>query len=293
MGSSGGMPTENTHLYFADKILKKNEICHPAVKRHIKCFYLGSICPDAFYWTNREPVKNVFLFIHKSSGLPLKNLIFDWLDILKQNRSEKELVFLFGFLTHCALDIAFHPGINAIAGDIFDENPEKCKQACYVHAYVECYIDKKFNHTSFFKRLQLDDIKLLAGIEFFARRFGIPKGEIYRSYRRQKAINLMYRSKVAYHMIYFLQKFNLCSLYALPYFDENLKQDRRNINHIMAYKHPATGQRVEKTVGDLFADAHRLAADLIGCADAYYHDRVSRKQGETIIDGSNLVTGKV
>ena len=287
------MPTENTHIYFADRIFRNNGACHPAVRRHLKYFYLGSICPDAFYWTRSDPVKDIFLFIHQSSGAPLKDLIFDWLDLIRGNRREAELVFLFGFLTHCALDVTFHPAINAIAGNVFDENPEKRRAAGYVHAYVECHIDHRLTRGTFFKHLRLGDIKKLAGIDFISKRFGVSRGDICRAYRTQKTINRMYKSRMAYHVVAFLQQFDLCSLYPLPYFDENLKKDTRRIEDVMAYTEPVTGQRVAKTLDDLLIDAGNLATAWIACADAYYNGRVSRKQGERVIDGRNLVTGTV
>jgi len=287
------MPTENTHLYFADRIAKINENCRPAVKHHLNSFYLGSIYPDTFYWTSRKRVRDIFIFIHKSSGKPLRNLIFGWLDAVKRNQIEKELVFLFGFLTHCALDSVFHPAINSIAGNVFDENPEKRKEAVYMHAYVECYIDNQFNINSFFKVLNISEIKKLAGIEFFAQRFSVKKGNLYSAFRKQKVNNLMYKNRMAYHMVFFLKKFNLCPLLSLSYFDEILKKDQRKIGSIIKYRHPSTGKLVEKTFDDLFVEAETQTADWFAAADQYYNGKLLREECEKIIDGRNLITGTV
>jgi hypothetical protein len=287
------MPTENTHLYFADRIAKMTETEDQLIKYHLNSFYLGSIFPDAFYWTSQKSVQDIFSFIHKSDGKLLKNLIFDWLDFIKINRNEKELVFLLGFLTHCVLDSVFHPAINAIAGNVFDKNPEKMKEAIFMHGYMECYIDNHFNQDSFFRIINISDIKELAGIEFFSGRFGVKKVSIYRAFRMQRISNLLYKNKTAYYIISFLKKFNMCPLLLLSYFDEILSKKKRQVNHIIKYRDPITGKWLEKTFGDLFIEAESRTKNWLNAAIKYFNGNILREECEKIMDVRNLINGTI
>ena len=148
------MPKENTHIYFADGLLARldNEL-KKLVKDNIDYFYLGSITPDTFYYSEQKAIVEISDYLHGNDGNLTNELIFDLLDTARDNKNDKDFVFALGFITHCALDIIWHPVIFYLTGDYHSLDKSIAAKAQYQHRYFETQLDSKVNNKFFIGEL--------------------------------------------------------------------------------------------------------------------------------------------
>jgi hypothetical protein len=122
------MPKENTHLLFAYGLLEEfqgREILRD-ISSHPWHYLLGSVIPDTFYYGGSASLRRISESFHGKDGNPTNATI---LEVLESPRSHKDLAFILGFISHCALDITFHPIIYYLCGNYYDESPEKRNRA--------------------------------------------------------------------------------------------------------------------------------------------------------------------
>ena len=122
------MPKENTHIHFAESLLKELDDSSPVgaiIREHLPEYYLGSIGPDILFYSNDEKVAMASESLHGADGSPTNELI---LDVLKSSPSLRDMAFIMGYLTHCVLDIVFHPVIYYLSGNYYDEDEDKKPQ---------------------------------------------------------------------------------------------------------------------------------------------------------------------
>jgi hypothetical protein len=107
------MAYENTHLWAADRVIGRIE--NNELKEHLTdClddYYFGAVFPDTLSYSKDKKIREIADFLHGETGLPSNRVIFDMLDRAKATRDRKNLAFIGGFLTHCAMDIVLHPMI--------------------------------------------------------------------------------------------------------------------------------------------------------------------------------------
>ena len=105
------MVYENTHLWAAEQIKSriKSRIIKETIGINLDYYHLGAIFPDVLFYSRDPGVRAAAYFLHGETGVPTNNFIFQVLDSIRGLHDEKNLAFIWGFLTHCALDIVFHP----------------------------------------------------------------------------------------------------------------------------------------------------------------------------------------
>ncbi|MCD6569272.1 MAG: zinc dependent phospholipase C family protein, partial [Deltaproteobacteria bacterium] len=138
------MPKENTHLFFADNVLKtiEDKTLKSVISSNSYYHYLGAIAPDIFYYGTKDNIKMVSEKLHGKDEYPTNKII---LEILETSKDNKDLAFTIGYITHCALDITFHPVIDSIARDYSDKDLDKTDSATYMHRHIETCIDNRLN----------------------------------------------------------------------------------------------------------------------------------------------------
>ena len=278
------MPKENTHLYFLDKVAQ--EIYEPEIKqlieKHKDFFYLGSVAPDTFYYLKKtEPISDWF---HGRDGNKTNIIILDWLERAKQAQDERAFIFVCGYLTHCALDIFFHPTICELSGDYHDPNPIKRRRAVYLHRYLETVLDANLKHSFDFKTfIKWPKAKNLKPI-FLAlqARFNLTEDLFFKAFKNQFQKNLLFKSQRMFYLAYWLNKLHLADLeQELGLFYGNLK------NNSFVFDEKFKQQDLKR----YFAQAENYAKIMIAGALDFYKNRINLEQLAQIIKGENLNSG--
>lgn len=289
------MPTENTHLYFAHKLIEQTRQAEwkRVVNENLQAYYLGSVMPDAFYYSPKARVREVAEILHGRHGELTNDIVFDLLDQARERTSEADLAFTLGYLTHAALDITFHPLIYFLSGNYFDEDEKRRYEAMYLHRHLETYLDRKVNKNFFFHDLiHLKIIKQLGFPEILKEKFAVKKAETGELFIRKNLLSIMQNSRVAYYFFYCLFKLGMKKikiLYGLFY--ANLKADPRVIPDMVDYRDIITGHPKRELLTDLFDQADDLASDYFETATSYYQGSISRLEAEKFIRGESFNTG--
>jgi len=240
------MPKENTHLHFANRVAEKinDKKLLPIIKNNLNCFYLGSITPDAFYYGKDKSITDISDFFHKENFNPF--LFF------QKSEDEKDLAFLLGFISHCALDKIFHPIIESLSGDYYDPDPIKRKNSVYLHRHLETCLDKQINNSFFAGDLiEIKSINKLQSIKIISKQFNISDADVYRTYKRFLFYNNLFKNEFLFNVFYLLNKVGILkSKTELALFYGNLKKDATIITDESA------------NINNLFKEAEALAIEL-------------------------------
>jgi hypothetical protein len=279
------MVKENTHLYIADIVfrrLRSDRLAAP-LYTHQAEYYLGAIIPDSFMYL-RE-VEKVAARLHGTNGEKTNELIFRMLSHLKRHRDdERDRALLYGYLTHCAADITFHPMVWYLAG--------KCG-AIGRHRRIETYLDTLTDHSVSLDRSQvkyhpkgLDFPRLLSRHLRLER----PYTMTGRALRRQRLADVLYRTHGVYYIVKALSF--LQSVRDLPgLFYADVKPGM--LPERISYRHPVTGSERDVSVHELLEESVRLSLRMIACAQAFFENKITRRQAERILTGQSLETGLV
>ena len=108
------MAYENTHLFAANIIKNKieNETIRNVIEMNQDAYHIGSIFPDIFDFTRDTTIKTLSAVMHKGTN----EIVFQVLDRLRGKKDEENLAFVFGYLTHCAVDQILHPVVFYFSG---------------------------------------------------------------------------------------------------------------------------------------------------------------------------------
>lgn len=269
------MPVENTHMWMARELIK--ELPKPTqklIKKHEKLFYLGSVTPDAFFYLSKT--REFGSKLHGKNGELTNKIIFEQL----KEEKEEDLVFTLGYITHCALDIVFHPMAFYWGGNYND--PKTHEEAVYRHLYFETYLDKYFNKDFFLQY----EICLECLDKINTERFpGFRK-----ALKRQIQIHKMIMTKRWYYLAKVLVFFRIIKKRVLALFYVAQKEQKNNFTE---YRHPVTGREVMKSFDQLMDEAKILAKKMIIAALKYKQGKISKKEAEKFITGASLETGFV
>ncbi len=290
------MPKENTHLYFAHRLLCDTEEpeWRNIINKELEPYYLGAIAPDVFYYSGEEKTRRISETLHGRDGSPTNGIVFELLERAKANKSGADLAFALGYLTHCALDITFHPVIYYLSGNYFDHDFDLANEAMYLHRHLETYLDKKVNQDFFFHHLiNLRHIRTLDFPKLFHERFGVPLGETEILLRRKNLASQFENSRLVYYLFYFLYKLGLKKIKLfLGLFYANLTADPRVVPDLIDYRDIITGEKKRDLITDLFDRADNLASAYFEAAIDYFDGKIGRPEAEKFIQGESLNTGR-
>ncbi len=112
------MSYENTHLWAADAVKEQitNDALRELVNSSIDYYYFGAVFPDTLSYSHDKKIRDISNFLHGETGIPPNGVVFDVLDMAKRVGDKNNLAFICGFLTHCAMDIVFHPVVVYFSG---------------------------------------------------------------------------------------------------------------------------------------------------------------------------------
>jgi hypothetical protein len=287
------MPKENTHLHFAYGLLEEFQ-GHDILKdvsEYIRQYLLGSIIPDTFYYGNSASLRRISESFHGKDGNPTNTTIVQMLD---NARDMKDISFILGYISHCALDITFHPVIYYLSGNYYDESPQKRARAVYLHRHLETCLDLHIKNSMRLPRLiRIKYLKGLVFEEIISQKFKVPIKNLRHSLRRQITYNMLFTSNPAYHLVKLASKTGLFHdtsqlglFYGDAVYDEQLPTMIEAADLI-------EGRKWTTTINELFSNARTLAKSMMEAAYGFWIKSVTRDEMLQAIPGLSLDTGKL
>ncbi|MDP6155676.1 MAG: zinc dependent phospholipase C family protein [Candidatus Thermoplasmatota archaeon] len=289
------MVKENTHLFAAERILHliKAADIRKLIERNRKSYHLGATIPDAFFYSYNNNIKKISGILHGKQGNLTNDFIFQALDNARKSRNLPDLAFIMGYLSHCALDITFHPVIYYYTGNHRDGSID-IRKATYLHWHYETYLDAKWNDRFYIENLI--DASLIDRLHFFdiiSNSMNVPKEGIIRAVKNQKFLNKLFRSGLVYQLVRFAKFLHLTDETPMGIFYGNLDREKIKLDQELVYRDTVSGDGKKTTLDSLLDEACSLGERMIRSAYDYYTGAIERKQCLRVISGKSLATGKL
>ncbi len=288
------MAKENTHLFFAHTILEHlgdMDITRD-ISKHIDYYYLGSIIPDTFYYSSDRSVEVVSESLHGKTGNPTNEIIFSVLD---RAASPRDIAFILGYITHCALDITLHPLVYYLSGNYYDPEPAKKQHAVYLHRHIETCLDGYLGNS-----LRIYDLvrtSLLGGLvfeEIIGHDFSVSAEDMLRSLRKQLHSNRLFTSTLAYRLARMLFSCGIMKDYGyLGLFYGDVAAQGSCISDPFTYRDIISGAPRTSSVKDLMKEAREKALGMMEAAYGYSRGTITKERLKEMIPGESLDTGRV
>lgn len=259
------MPAAIAHRVFAEKALAGVPCPDLA--------YLGAQGPDPFMGYGLVPYRKradksaVQPFGSKMHGehlAPIYSRLVAYAAKKEGEEKEKLFSYLYGLLSHYALDRALHPYIFYRTG--FDENGKYGGIYVFYHGYFEAILDRAIAEAAalppasyrVLPKLAPEDLALVSAM--WAEASGLPEGAFAESYRDFKEEIRLIHSRTGFKrwlLKLFMGKESKAYSLSLP---PSLKKftvlDVLNERH-EEWKDPTSGEASRLSVGELFAEAEK------------------------------------
>ena len=289
------MPKEITHIAFSDislEQIKDTETAKNIIKSK-NSFHFGSLAVDSFYYNIKLPIidKDFFQWgdlVHGAEGNNPFIPIYAALKDLKENKEDNlfsdKLAFISGYLTHCAMDINFHPYVYYFSGNYYDPDKEESINAQMRHRIIESWIDlhiiktRENYHTKSACKVFKNDHLNLQLLNFLCRHFAQAwktdqKGIfnfIKRGYFIQKISNGLYDNKIMKDYVKYLNDLSKNKLRAyLALFYPDTFDIPNYIIDFGTFKNPVTGEEFNSSFDILWQDSLKLSTDFLNAIDKY------------------------
>lgn len=142
------MPREIAHFLAVEYLIANSEevkelVCSTNLGREI--IYLGSITPDSPYYmvlgTEHEKVAEHIHGRNEADTFALLRVLKEYADGKSASDNKAMQLFVIGILTHVILDAVVHPYLNLVAGDYYDLDLRRRKDARTLHRRLETDLD--------------------------------------------------------------------------------------------------------------------------------------------------------
>jgi hypothetical protein len=286
------MVYENTHLWAAEQIRRsiENRLIADTIGSYADFYYLGAVFPDILYYSRDSPISRAAYFLHGDTGSPTNAFIFDVLDQAKETSDEKSLVFIWGFLTHCAMDIVFHPVIFYFSGYAPQNDQTRRLHSEYLHLHYETIIDRHFNNGIFLENVINPAIVKDLAIPSI---LNISRRDIENCLKKQIFYFRLIHSRLYYLIFKMLSKMGLADKRLVAGFYANLAVETKKLPQKLTYRDIISGRDLEATLEDLMEKGIDMAVKMVAAAYDYYGGNISKQSCRETIAGHNLDTGRV
>jgi len=286
------MVYENTHLWAAQQIRSRieNRQIAETIGDRADFYYLGAVFPDVLYYSKDPVISRVAYFLHGDTGVSTNAFIFDALDLIRVTPDENTLVFIWGFLTHCALDIVFHPVVFYFSGYAPQDDPTSQLHKEYLHLHYETIIDRHFNKGSFLENMI--NPAIVKDLTLPPMR-NISHRDIQNCLKKQIFYFRLIHNRLYYWIFKVLAQMGLADKRLVAGFYANLAVETKTLPQKLIYRDIISGSNSETTLEDLMEESITLAVKMIGAAYEYYAGNIIRQSCQNTIAGHNLDTGWV
>jgi hypothetical protein len=212
--------------------------------------------------------------------------------VLDEARDAMDIAFILGYITHCALDMTFHPVIYYLSGNYYDVDPGKKAHAVYLHRHLETCLDRDLKNTMrLHKIISVTCLKGLVFEEIVSRDFRVRIKDIRRTLKKQITFNMLFTSRPAYHLAKAAVQYGLIddpARLGLFYADV---ADGECFPPLITMADLVTGQEGVTTLASLFTQAREKAVTMMGAAFSYWKGDIGREELINAIPGQSLDTG--
>ncbi len=283
------MPKENTHIAFADKLLRSlNEgSLKETLKANLKEYYLGAIAPDIFFYHREEAKTDISAQLHGCNGERTNPII---LSMLEDTLPGRDFAFAAGYMTHTVLDMTFHPVVYYLSGNYYDDDPKRQELARYRHRYIETTLDIILASPIRSHRvLSSVTIKNLKFNNYLEETFNVTDGEIESTLKRQLSLNGLMTKPLLYPFISIMagDRGNKSLFYG--HIDRH--DTRQSLDDEISLRDIFTGEVNRKSYNTLFDMALQRALPRLQAMYGYATGEASREELERAIPGESLDTG--
>jgi hypothetical protein len=290
------LPKENTHIFFINDVIQSLncEETKTVLQANYESLCFGSIVADTFFYSSNRDVMQISEKLHGKEGEKTNELTFDLLERAKRLRSKNLLCMTIGYISHCVLDMTFHPVIYYLVGNYYDNNESVSKTAIYKHRLMETRLDHDINNSFYLDNILRSNDRLIHDIlDILAVKYNIANGHLIRAYKKQIIINKCFRNFFAYKLIYYLDKLNILEYSKIiPLFYHHLQKDNIELAGNLEYRDIVDGQKMTDSLSNLFLSAKAESINRIIAAFSYYHDKIDKAEAMQIIRGESLDTGR-
>lgn len=289
------MAKENTHILFAHTLLphfRETEILK-VLSGHIDYYYLGSIIPDTFFYSSDESLELISRILHGKDGRATNEMIFKVLD---GSTHMRDIAFILGYITHCALDITIHPVVYYLSGNYYDADPEKRSHAVYMHRLIEtCWDVYLANPLKIYKLVSPKTIRNLSFERILCSDYALSSSDITSTLRKQIFLNRLFESSAAYRLVsmaeHCIKSRNTHEYLGLFY--GHAASHGNCIPPNIMYRDIISGTGMTTTVKEVMDTARDRAISMMEAAYGYFRGEVPRHSLELAIPGESLDTGRL
>jgi len=286
------MPKENTHMFFAYDLLEafRDQDLLRDISKYVTFYLFGSISPDIFFYSGTKDLLAISETLHGKTGRTTNTAILEMLD---EGLRPQDLAFILGYITHCALDITFHPVIYFLSGNYYDDDPAKRTRAVYLHRHLETCLDLSLpNPFRLHAMIRHSQIRGLVYERVICRDFNITPGRIRKVLLKQILANLLFTSRAAHRAFLALCRSGIIKDSAMSgLFYADAAGD--SLPPVLQIKDIITGEDRTVTVKELFAQARATAVPMMTAAYDYWNRKISREELVQAIPGLSLDTGRL
>jgi len=285
------MPKENTHLFFARSLQPGmiDGVIKNIIQDNLSSYYLGSIAPDILFYSRDHSLCSISETMHGVTGEPTNTLIFNMLD---SRPSHRDLAFIAGYISHCVLDIIFHPVIYYLSGNYYDNEPEKNTRARYMHRYLETRLDLCVaSPVTVQKSVAAEDLQGLNFVKTLHNIFNLQERQLRDALHRQVSLNRLFRRRMPYHILRFTmrERENLGLFYA----DVPRRDRLTDLDETIEYRDIINGKFLRTSYAALLEGAAGKALKRISAMHDYIENKISMDELRGAIPGESLDTGRI
>ena len=285
------MPRDVTHIILADEAAEI--INDKDIRDNPEAFHMGCIADDSFLYTMSPKLSSR---LHGMFRDDTRAIVLEMADELKKEnephkRAEKK-AFIAGYVCHMAADCTFHPLIYSISGSHFNASSKReaeISKAC--HRCAETWLDMYFmraekmsfkNFRPFRKiikrvamRVRIDDFftdcvqRVLKAKKYtWGDNFDL-QSQFHNGMTRQLFVDKVTQSQTIGKMLRKLDTlFNgKLKLYTSGFY--NVNGEVPQLLTKGSFIHPVTGEKIDKSLGDLRHDAVQTSVKFIKAVDEY------------------------
>jgi hypothetical protein len=286
------MTYENTHLWAADTIRGRlqSSVLNKLITDSIDGYYFGAVFPDTLSYSNDKKIREISNFLHGKTGIYSNDVVFEMLDMARRTGDKKNLAFICGFLTHCAMDIVFHPIIIYFSGYKPGNRPREASKSAYLHWHYETYIDKRFNNSFYLDKIINPTVVRDLAVSSI---LNISEKIILDSLTKQISYFRRSRSQLFYNLYRMLNKIGLVERKYLGGFYANLEVDPMRLPENLPYRDIISGENKETTMDDLMDEGIYMGLKMVESAYDYHCGKINRQVCEETITRKTLDTGRI
>ncbi len=292
------MPKENSHIYFANSLIDEiqDSKIRQLLQKHRTIYSFGAIAPDLFYYSLKKSVSAISDMLHGKAGNPTNEIT---LAMLRNAHNETDLAFIMGYVTHCVLDMIFHPLVCYLTGNNHGKDKKKRLEAVYGHRWFETWIDIILDHPYHIRHSVKAKVCRNSVFEKIIKAdYSLSVFIVRALLQRQVFLNRQLECKTSYYchnLLYQIGLFPDKTMHPLFYqYVKNHPEERWQycLEDKIAYQDLITGADQTDSLQDLFQHARIKTLVIITSIYRYYQKQIPAKDLLTIIPSSSLDTGK-